>query len=145
MSIDEQTFDVEIVNILGDKAHVTVNGKDYEVLIGSDIAQAPIQPAAARIPSTPVAAAPPKPVAASPKPVVPKSAPVTAGSGAVTAPISGKILSILVKVGDTVTAGQVVAILEAMKMENDLVSPIDGKVKEIRVAADSDVASGMKS
>lgn len=136
LSIGEQNFDVEIITILGDTAHVTVNQTPYEVLISGV--------------STPQATPVPPPTAA---PAVPsfqalqaaapsKAAPVAGGSGAVTAPIPGKVLSLLVKTGDSVTAGQVVAIVEAMKMENNLVSPINGKVKEIRVTKDSDVSTG---
>lgn len=58
------------------------------------------------------------------------------------APIPGKIIQIKVQVGDKVTTGQVVALMEAMKMENNLLSPMDGVVKEIRAAKDTDVATG---
>ncbi len=53
--------------------------------------------------------------------------------GSLKAPMPGKILDILVKVGDSVTKGQPVVILEAMKMENELKSPIDGNVISIAV------------
>ena len=137
LSIGEQNFDVEIITILGDTAHVTVNQMPYEVLI-SGVGAPQANPAP---PPTAAPAAPsfqPAPQAAAP----PKAAPAPGGSGTVTAPIPGKVLSLVVKVGDSVTAGQVVAIVEAMKMENNLVSPINGKVKEIRVTKDSDVSTG---
>ena len=67
----------------------------------------------------------------------PESAPVVApssGSAVVEAPIAGKVLSVKVNVGDSVKKGQVVAIIEAMKLENEIPSPADGVVKEIKVA-----------
>jgi biotin carboxyl carrier protein len=67
---------------------------------------------------------------------------VPAAGGSVVAPISGKILAIKVEVGDQVAAGQVVLILEAMKMENNVHTPTDGVVKEIAVSEGSEVADG---
>jgi len=58
-----------------------------------------------------------------------------AASGAVLAPMPGKIMSVKVKVGDAVNANQVVAVLEAMKMENEVQTEVAGKVKEVRVKA----------
>ena len=72
----------------------------------------------------PVVAAP-APVAAAPKPAAPKPV-VTAGAGDVTAPLQGTVLDVNVKVGDTVTAGQTLVIIEAMKMENEVVAPTAG-------------------
>jgi 3-methylcrotonyl-CoA carboxylase alpha subunit len=66
------------------------------------------------------------------------------GSGLVRAPMHGKVLSILVENGDTVTRGQRLAIIEAMKMEHTLVAPIDGTVAEIAVAKDAQVGEGAK-
>jgi biotin carboxyl carrier protein len=54
-------------------------------------------------------------------------------AGAVVAPMPGKIVTIMVKVGDTVTPGDPILILEAMKMQNEVDSPFSGKVKEVRV------------
>jgi biotin carboxyl carrier protein len=64
------------------------------------------------------------------------------GSGAIVAPIPGKIISICVKVGDLVSVDQVVLKLEAMKMENDIASPVSGTVKEIAVSEGSETATG---
>ena len=60
------------------------------------------------------------------------SAPVSAGANTILVPIAGKIVDVKVNVGDTVKTGQVVAIVEAMKLENEIVSQHDGKVVEIR-------------
>ena len=67
------------------------------------------------------------------------SAPVSDGANTINAPIAGKVLDIKVKVGDTVKKGQTVAIIEAMKLENEIQSAFDGKVVDIRVSAGNDV------
>ncbi|MFH0731185.1 MAG: biotin/lipoyl-containing protein [Pseudomonadota bacterium] len=133
LTIDEQTFDVEIGSIQGDLAQVTVNQIPYYVKIGGSgqVTTQMMTPAAA-----PAAVAPA--MAASSRAVAPKAG----GSGTVTAPIPGKILTIMVKVGDTVKAGQVLAVIEAMKMENNIISPMDGTIKNISVAKDDDVGTG---
>ena len=60
------------------------------------------------------------------------SAPVSGGANTILAPIAGKVVDVKVNVGDAVKKGQVVAIVEAMKLENEIVSQFDGKVVEIR-------------
>ena len=67
------------------------------------------------------------------------SAPVSEGANTINAPIAGKVLDVKVNVGDTVSKGQTVAIIEAMKLENEIQSAFDGKVVEIKVAAGADV------
>lgn len=74
-----------------------------------------------------------------PTKTAPTSAPVSAGASVVEAPIAGKVLSIKVNVGDTVKKGQVVAIIEAMKLENEIPASADGVVKEICVSVGSAV------
>ena len=64
---------------------------------------------------------------------------VSDGANNILAPIAGKVLDIKVNVGDTVKKGQTVAIIEAMKLENEIQSAFDGKVVEIKVNAGSDV------
>lgn len=107
------------------KFNVTVNGKSYEVEVeevgGSAAAVAAPAPVAAA--PAPVAAPAPKAApAAAPAPAA-AAAPAPAGAGTITAPMSGTILKSLVKPGDAVKNGQVVLILEAMKMENEIFSP----------------------
>jgi biotin carboxyl carrier protein len=70
----------------------------------------------------------------------PSTAP--AGGEAIVAPIHGKVVAILVKVGDPVTADQVVIKLEAMKMENEISSPVSGIVEEAAVGEGTEVAGG---
>ncbi|HAP79266.1 MAG TPA: acetyl-CoA carboxylase biotin carboxyl carrier protein subunit [Ruminococcus sp.] len=103
--------------------NVTVNGKAYDVAVEE------ITDGSAPVVSAPVAPAPAKPAPApSPAPVAEK------GEGeAVSAPMSGTILDVKANVGDTVSRGQVIMVLEAMKMENDIVSPCDGKITSILV------------
>ena len=67
------------------------------------------------------------------------SAVVSDGANTILAPIAGKVLDIKVNVGDQVNKGQTVAIIEAMKLENEIQSAFDGKVAEIRVSAGNDV------
>ena len=134
---------------------VTMNGKKYEVevermsafhmLTREEIASGvstPVQPVAAPAPKaaapTPAAAAPapapkaaatPAPAAATPAPAA-KAAP---GGTSVTSPVPGSVLGVKVNVGDKVSAGQTMFVLEAMKMENEIVAPVDGTVASINV------------
>ncbi len=136
LTIQEQTFDIEIGAITGDVAEVTVDHKPYKVRIEGS-------PAATFHP----AAAAPKPVAAPAVTATPAAAPARQvstpdGADKITAPIPGVILSIDVQVGDRVAPGQVVAIMEAMKMENNMVSHIAGTVTKILLAKGAEVATG---
>lgn len=64
------------------------------------------------------------------------------GSNAIVAPISGKVLQVKVKVGDRISKGQTIAIIEAMKLENEVPATADGIVREIKVSTGSEVTSG---
>ena len=61
------------------------------------------------------------------------AAPVSEGANTILAPIAGKVVDVKVNVGDTVKKGQTVAIVEAMKLENEIQSQYDGKVVEVKV------------
>ena len=117
------------------KYRITVEGKTYEMdveLIGANGAVvAPVAKAA-----TPVVAAP----KAAPAPVAAKPAEV--GSGSVVAPMPGTILKVLKASGDAVKAGEVVLILEAMKMENEITAPVDGTIESLSLTEGSTVAGG---
>jgi len=112
---------------------------------------APIAPQPAPPPASPAPAPQPAPPPASPAPA-PKSAPqpapaapvpAPAGSGTkLESPMPGTIIKYLVNVGDEVSQHQVVAILEAMKMENEIVAPTAGKITSIVTAAGSPVNAG---
>lgn len=109
---------------------ITVNGNVYEVSVEENDGAA----------IAPVAAAP----KAAPKAAAPKAAPAAGKAGAVqiTAPMPGKILGIKVKSGDAVKKGQAIIILEAMKMENEIVATEDGTVASINVAVGNSVEAG---
>ncbi len=111
---------------------ITVNGIAYDVTVeeNGSAASAPAAPA-------PKAAAAPAPKAAAAP--APKAA---AGGTPISAPMRGTIIDIKVKVGDKVTNGTPVAVLEAMKMENDIVSDRDGVVASIVVNKGDAVETG---
>lgn len=122
------------------KFNISVNGTSYEVEVeevGGAVSAPVSRPAQTAAPA-PRAAAP----AAAPK-AAPKAAPVAVGDGEVVAsPMPGTILDIKVKVGDTVANGAVLVILEAMKMENEIMAPVAGTVQLISVTKGASVNSG---
>lgn len=100
----------------------------------ADAAPAPVAaPAPAPAPAAAPAPAPAPALTAEPAPAPAAPAPAAAGSYAQTAPMPGTILDIHVKVGDTVTANQPVMVLEAMKMENEVVAEQAGTIASINV------------
>lgn len=129
----------------------TINGKKYEVEVekleayksldrnGVAAPVAPVLPASAPV-QRPAAPAP-APVAAAPAPA-PASAAAPAGATTVEAPMPGKILNIKVSEGQAVKFGEVVVIMEAMKMETEIVAPADGTVSKILVKAGDSVDTG---
>ena len=106
---------------------ITVNGTSYDVTIEEVGGAAPVA-------ATPVAA----PVKAAPA----KAAAPAAGSVSVTAPMPGKILNVKLQAGAVVKKGDVILILEAMKMENEIVAPEDGTIASINVATGDSVEAG---
>ena len=116
---------------------VTLNGKNYEVEV--EETDAVITAVTDAAPAAPVAAAAPAAPAAAPAPA---DAPAAAADGQkVLSPMPGTILSVNVSVGSAVKAGEVILILEAMKMENEIVAPCDGTVKQLAVQKGSTVAT----
>jgi len=114
------------------KFMINVNGKSYEVDV-EEITGGASAPAAAP-------AVAPAPVAA---PAAAPAAPAGAqGSVTVTAPMPGTVLRINAKVGDAVKAGQAVVVLEAMKMENEIVAPQDGTIASVNVSQGASVNNG---
>ena len=147
----------------------TINGKKYEVEVekleayksldrnGVAAPAAPVLPASAPVQRpaapAPVAAAPapapapapaaaPAPAPAAPAPAPAPAAAAPAGATTVEAPMPGKILNIKVSEGQAVKFGEVVVIMEAMKMETEIVAPADGTVSKILVKAGDSVDTG---
>lgn len=126
------------------KYKVTLKGKTYEVEVEKGEAMildeyAAAAPAPAAVPTPAAAPAAPAPT---PAPAAP-AAPAPAASGTVvTSPLPGNVLSINVNVGDAVKAGQLLVLIEAMKMENEIVAPTDGVVKQIVASKGAVVATG---
>ena len=137
------------------KYAATLNGKKYEVEIervdeyrpldrGAQVsAPAPILAAAPAPKAAPAPAAAPAPKAApAPAPAPAPAAAPSAGGQTVEAPMPGKILDIKVKVGDAVSYGQCVIVMEAMKMETEIVAPAAGTVAAINVSTGDSVETG---
>lgn len=118
------------------KYTITVNGTAYEVEV-EEMGGAAAAPKAAPAP----AAAPAPKAAPAPAPA-PAAKPVAAGSATVSAPMPGKVLEVKCKAGDAVKAGDVLLILEAMKMQNEIMAPADGTVSDVRVSAGQTVSTG---
>ncbi len=137
--INQKNFDVTISGISGNMASVLVNGQPYNVRIG-DPSKTSAQQTAAKPGVTTQATTTPAPIQSQ---KTGASIPQVQGQGeAILAPIPGLIMEVRVKVGDAVSAGQIVSILEAMKMENSLTTHVSGTVKEIRVEKGSEVSTG---
>ncbi|MBQ6287281.1 MAG: biotin/lipoyl-binding protein [Bacteroidales bacterium] len=132
--INGNEYNVDINSVEGNIADVTVNGASYQVEMETPITVAP------QAPSTPSTA----PVAAAPAAPAAPSAP-SAGTGAgtvVTSPLPGVIIEVSVKEGQAVKAGQKVAVIEAMKMENEIQASSDGTVTAILVNKGDSVLEG---
>ena len=134
------------------KYTATLNGKQYEVELERIDAYEPMPrygeaPAVAPAPvAAPAAPAPaPAPAAPAPAPAAPATAPAAApatGATTVEAPMPGKILNIKVSAGQAVKFGETVIVMEAMKMETEIVAPADGTVAQILVKAGDAVDTG---
>ena len=124
------------------KYKITLNNRIYEVEVEAGKAMLLDEYEA-------VAPAAPAPVAAAPVAAAPAAAPAAAAAPAVTgageavsAPMPGTILKVNVSVGQAVKAGDVLCVLEAMKMENDIAAPKDGTVTQVVVNKGASVATG---
>lgn len=143
--INGHDYQVDVNSVEGGIADVTVNGTDYKVEL-ADAVPAPAQQAVRPAPQTVSTGAPAvTPQATAPAPQAAQTATASAPQGkgeVVTAPLPGVILDIKVKVGDAVKAGQTVAVLEAMKMENEIESTASGTVTAVNAGRGDSVLEG---
>ncbi len=141
LSIQDKEYHAEVKNISTEKATVIVNDHEYQIDL-KEIGRK-TEPVQVSQPSTAVA----EPKASAKKATTPaatatpKSSVHVSGQG-VPAPLPGLILDIHVKLNDSVKSGQTIALMEAMKMENQIKAPHDGKVKNIFVSKGDSVSEG---
>jgi biotin carboxyl carrier protein len=133
LTINDTAYSVSVKRMSRDSATVEVNGESYEVEISREPGSAPqsISP-----PPSPAVIAPSTAPPAASRPAV------AGGSGEIRAPMPGKIIDVLVAVGDIVRAGDKALRMEAMKMENEIFAPVDGTVTEVAVQEGKDVEEG---
>lgn len=129
--INGKEYEVAINNVEGKNASVTVNGAEYQVELENAPAAAPV--------AAPVAAAP---AAAAPAPAAAPAAKPAGAGKKVASPLPGVIIEVSVKEGQAVKAGQKVAVIEAMKMENEIAAECDGTITAIHVAKGDSVLEG---
>ncbi|WP_019554020.1 biotin/lipoyl-containing protein [Propionispira raffinosivorans] len=118
--------------------NITINGVSYAVEVektggSSTVPLAPVTPSIVAVPAAPVAA----------KALAPASeVAVLAGDTAIPAPMPGKVSKVNVKAGDQAKKGDVLLILEAMKMQNEISAPVDGTVKAVNISGGDNVKPG---
>jgi biotin carboxyl carrier protein len=147
LDIGNREFVIDVQEVDADQFEVTVGNESYAVtLTGEQAVGGTIAPAPqVRAPQATSAAAPAAPAPSAPKA---ESAPVArkptggGGKGALKAPMPGVVLEVSVKAGDTVTRGQQVAILDAMKMHNVIGAPRAGTIAEVCVDNGQTVGHG---
>lgn len=159
LEIKDREFVIDVQELTADRFQVTLDGEEYEVRLSSDedLADWTITPqvtvtrpqAPVRVPSAPRPAGSvagngktaPAPAAPAPRPAAP---PAGGGGGksALNAPMPGVILEVNVSPGETVSRGQVVAVLEAMKMKNAIKATRDGVIAQVCVQAGQAVGHG---
>jgi biotin carboxyl carrier protein len=136
ISVGDKAYSVNVERFDGKRGLVRVDGKPYEVEVKKGVGE---------ISKPPPVSMPAQPVAQKTAPTAPEVAQVpvrsAASGGEVTAPMPGLILDIMVATGDQVVAGQPVIKMEAMKMENEIPSPVNGTVKTITVKMGDNVST----
>jgi glutaconyl-CoA decarboxylase len=148
MRIGGRDYKAEVKELTPERAVVVVDGKEYAVdlvrigrkTVTADTVRASTAPAAA-VPAAPAPASAPAAPAPAAAPAA-RPAPSAKGEGAITAPMPGLVVSIKVKPGDTVQAGQVLLVMEAMKMENAITASYNGTVTKIYVREGDSISEG---
>ena len=130
-TINDIEYLVAVNSVTHDKAEVTVNGVTYEVKIENTKEPSAV-PAAAESPAAYETFTEDEPVVAA----------ATGTGRPINSPLPGVIVGVMVKVGDKVKSGQVVALLEAMKMENEIQSEYDGVVVSVNVSQGDSILEG---
>ena len=141
--IGGKDYSVTVNSVEGRNADVSVNGVQYQVELGEEApaAPAPVPASAPARTDAPVQAA--SPAASAPSPAAGTPSPAASGQGTtVHSPLPGVIISIDVKEGQAVKKGQKLAVLEAMKMENEILAETDGTVSAILVQKGDSVLEG---
>lgn len=132
ITVNNQTYEVEIENINARPVIAHVDGERFEIQPG-DVNQAETKKEASKTSEKkPFNPNPAKAAAPAPNPAI--------SGNSLTAPLPGTVVDVFVKVGDQVEAGQVVLIIEAMKMKNSIRSVFSGKISEVLVSAGQSVA-----
>lgn len=152
MAVGGKEYRAGIKEVTPDYALVQVDDKEYKVVLKqlgsgvsafSGLARAVAAPAAAPSAAPAPAARDAAPVMAPPPPQA-AAAPQEGGSSILPAPLPGLVLEVHVKEGDAVKAGQALLVMEAMKMENQIQAPFDGKVKKVFVQKGANISEGDK-
>ena len=133
-------YEVEVVRD-GDVLTITHEGTAYRVELEPESAPAAASPTPAPPPAAPAPAPAPTPAAPSPTPT-PAPAPPAAGPGVLPAPMTGTVKEVKVTAGDQVSAGQLVVVMEAMKMDIDVTATAAGTVAEVHVSPGDNRAAG---
>lgn len=136
--INGKEYEVTVNSIEGGCASVNVNGTEYNVELEN--APASAKPATAPAPAASVTA--PAPATAQASHASPAAKPAAGAGKKITSPLPGVIIDVCVKEGDSVKRGQKIAVIEAMKMENDILAESDGTVSAIYVKKSDSVLEG---
>ena len=131
-------------SLLKMKYKITLNNRVYEVEVEAGKAMLLSEyEAVAPVAAAPAAVAAPAAAPVAEAPAAPAAAPAVTGAGeAVTAPMPGAILKVNVTAGQAVKTGDVLCVLEAMKMENDITAPKDGTVTQVVTSKGASVSTG---
>ena len=133
--VNGENHDVEVIDQTNRQITFRVEGRTYQVEFNRHVLNAPTPPSPVKIQSTPHHAKNPAPITS--------SAPATAaGEKTICAPMFGLVTELLVEVGQEIAPGQVVLRVEAMKMENNIVTHVAGVIKNIYVSTGMEVREG---